>query len=324
MPGGSGALTPPRRTEADSCTASTIASGVDRGGLDTDCAIAAPVVPSASTASAEAIESRILMIVSIRFPTDPHGYNSFFPRAVHAAPVPSRDRRARSAAALGADPRVSRDRGAARERRPPEVLLPVDVPLPFGQASYGARAQLYHRRRDDPLSSDAGIQRSSADGLGRLRASRRKRRDGEPRAAGEVDLRQHRLHEEAAPVARIRDRLDARARDLLAPVLSLEPVAVPAHARKGSGLQEDRHGELGPGGPDGARERAGDRRPRLAHRGARREARNPDVLHEDHRLRRGVARFARRASGLARAREDDAGQLDRQEPRRQYRLSLRA
>src|SRR5258706_14244231 len=247
-----------------------------------------------------------------------------FPEAVHAATVPPRDRRARSAGALGADPRVSRDRGPARERRPPEVLLPVDVPLPFGQAAYGARAQLYHRRRDDPLSSNEGIQRSSADGLGRLRASRRKRRDGERRAAGEVDLRQHRLHEEAAPVARIRDRLDPRARDLLAPVLSLEPVAVPAHALKGPGLQEERHGELGPGGPDGACERAGDRRPRLAHRGARREARNPDVLHAHHRLRRGAAHFARRASGLARARENDAGQLDRQEPRRQYRLSLRA
>src|SRR5882672_3182590 len=213
-----------------------------------------------------------------------------FPEPVHAAPVPPRDRRARSAGALGADPRVSRDRGAARERRPPEVLLPVDVPLPFGQAAYGARAQLYHRRRDDPLSSNAGIQRSSADGLGRFRASRRKRRDGERRAAGEVDLRQHRRHEEAAPVARLRDRLGARACDLLAAVLSLEPVAVPAHARARPGLQEDRHGELGPGRPDGTRQRTGDRRPRLAHRGARREARNPDVLHADHGLRRGAAR----------------------------------
>src|SRR5258706_5866282 len=89
-----------------------------------------------------------------------------FPEAVHAAPVPPRDRRARSSGALGADPRVSRDRGSARERRPAEVLLPVDVSLPFGQAAYGARAQLYHRRRDDPLSSNAGIRRSSAHGLG--------------------------------------------------------------------------------------------------------------------------------------------------------------
>src|SRR5256885_353928 len=108
----------------------------------------------------------------IRRAADPRGYNPCFPEPVHAAPVPPRDRRARSAGALGADPRVSRDRGAARKRRPPEVLLPVDVPLPLGQAAYGARAQLYDRRRDDPLPPDAGLQCAAADGLGRLRSAR--------------------------------------------------------------------------------------------------------------------------------------------------------
>src|SRR5712691_11729170 len=149
-----------------------------------------------------------------------------FPEPAHAAPVPSRDRRARSAGALERYLRVSRDRGAARKRRSPEVLLPVDVPLPFGQIAYGARAQLYHRRRDDPLPSDAGLQRAPTDGLGRFRPARRKRRDGERRAASEVDLRQHRHHEEATPVAGFRDRLGARARYLLARLLPLEPVAV--------------------------------------------------------------------------------------------------
>ncbi len=136
---------------------------------------------------------------------DSRGYNRFFSKPVHAAPVPPRDRRARSAGALGANLRVSRDRGAPRKRRPPEVLLPVDVPLPFGQTAYGARAQLYHRRRDDPLPSDAGFQRSSADGMGRFRSARRKRGDGERRAPGEMDLRQHRRHEAAAALARLRD-----------------------------------------------------------------------------------------------------------------------
>jgi len=42
-------------------------------------------------------------------------------------------------------------------------------PYPSGKLHMGPRAQLYHRRRDDPLSSNAGIQRSSADGLGRFR-----------------------------------------------------------------------------------------------------------------------------------------------------------
>jgi hypothetical protein len=70
MPGASGVLAPPRRTEAESCTASTIASGVDRGGfdLDMDCAIAAPVVPSASATSVDAIGCRNIMIGSLRFP----------------------------------------------------------------------------------------------------------------------------------------------------------------------------------------------------------------------------------------------------------------
>ena len=89
------------------------------------------------------------------------------------------------------------------------------------------------------------------------------------RAAGAVDLRQHRLHEEAARIARFRDRLGARTRDLQARLLPLEPVAVPAHARERPRLQKDRRRELGPGRPDRARQRAGDRRPRLAHRRTR-------------------------------------------------------
>ena len=50
----------------------------------------------------------------------------------------------------------------------------------------------------------------------------------------------------------------------------------------------------------------------------------PMYYMRDHRVRRGAARRARHAAGLARAREDHAGQLDRQEPRRELRLSLRA
>ena len=129
-----------------------------------------------------------------------------------------------------------------------------------------------------PLPAHAREERPAADGLGRLRPARRERGHRQRRAAGEVDLRQHRLHAPAVEVARARDRLEPRARHLPARVLPLEPVAVPAHAREGHRLQDHRRRELGPGGPDGARQRAGDRRPRLAHRRARREARDPDVL----------------------------------------------
>ena len=44
----------------------------------------------------------------------------------------------------------------------------------------------------------------------------------------------------------------------------------------------------------------------------RREARDPDVLPRHHEVCRGVVRRSREAARLARAREDDAGQLDRQ------------
>ena len=44
----------------------------------------------------------------------------------------------------------------------------------------------------------------------------------------------------------------------------------------------------------------------------RREARNPDVLPRHHQVRRRVVRRSRETARLARARQDDAGQLDRQ------------
>ena len=88
----------------------------------------------------------------------------------------------------------------------------------------------------------------------------------------------------------LRDRLVARVRDLRSRVLPVEPVALPEDAREGHRVPEDRRRQLGPGRPDGARQRAGDRRPRLALRRAGREARDPDVLPADHRLRRRAAR----------------------------------
>ncbi len=80
-------------------------------------------------------------------------------------------------------------------------------------------------------------------------------------------------------------------------LLQVEPVAVPADARARHRLQDDRHGQLGSGGPDRARERAGDRRPRLAHGRAGREARDPDVLPAHHAVR---GRAARRRSTACR------------------------
>ena len=70
-------------------------------------------------------------------------------------------------------------------------------------------------------------------------------------------------------------------------------------------------GELGPGRPDRARQRAGDRRPRLALRRGGRAARADAVVLQDHRLFAGAARRARHARPLAGEGPADAGELDR-------------
>ena len=74
---------------------------------------------------------------------------------------------------------------------------------------------------------------------------------------------------------------------------------------------QDAQGELGPGRPDRARQRAGDRRPRLALRRARRAARAAGMGVQDHRLRARPARGAWHARALAGEGAPDAGELDR-------------
>ncbi|MNY30062.1 hypothetical protein D3C86_1641480 [compost metagenome] len=162
--------------------------------------------------------------------------------------------------------------------------MPVDVPLPERQAAHGPRAQLHHRRRDRALPAHAGQERAAADGLGRLRHAGGKRRDAEPGRPRRLDLRQHRLHEDPAEEPGPGHRLVARSHHLQAGLLPLGAVAVHPPVREGRDLPQERHRQLGPGGPDRAGQRAGDRRPRLALRRAGGKARDPDVLLQDHRL----------------------------------------
>ena len=223
-------------------------------------------------------------------------YRLSFPAAppatlTHERTLRTRRNRVRRPARMGGRGHLCRARGSGAA----EVLLPVHVPVPERPPAHGPRAQLHDRRRACALHAHAGLQRAAADGLGRLRPAGGERRDRERRRAGALDPRQHRLHEEPAEVARLRHRLVARARDLRRGLLPLEPVAVPAHARARHRLQDDRRRQLGSGGPDGARERAGHRRARLAHGRADREARDPDVLPADHAVRGGAAAAPRRA-----------------------------
>ena len=80
---------------------------------------------------------------------------------------------------------------------------------------------------------------------------------------------------------------------------------------RGPRLSQGGARQLVPGRPDGARERAGDRRPLRALRRRGRGQEPGAVVLQDHRLRRRAARRDGHARALARARADDAAQLDR-------------
>ena len=79
-------------------------------------------------------------------------------------------------------------------------------------------------------------------------------------------------------------RLVARVRHLRPRLLRAPAAAVPGFLQEGPRLSQDRQGQLGPGRPHRARQRAGDRRPRLALGRARRAARADAVVLQDHRL----------------------------------------
>ena len=146
----------------------------------------------------------------------------------------------------------------------PEILRAGDVPLPVGAHPHGPRAQLHHGRRGGALQTRHGQRRAAPDGLGRLRhagGERRHRPQGAPQG---LDLRQHRVDEEAAAVDGAVARLGARDRHLRPGLLQAPAEDVPRLPQGGAGRARIPQGELGPGRPDRARQRAGDRRPRLA------------------------------------------------------------
>ena len=106
------------------------------------------------------------------------------------------------------------------------------------------------------------------------------------------------------------DRLVARVRHARAALLPLDAVDLPEAVRARPGLPRRRGGQLVPERPDRARQRAGHRRPLRALRHAGRGAPARAVVLPHHRLRRPPARRPR-DDRVARARQDDAAQLDR-------------
>ena len=126
-----------------------------------------------------------------------------------------------------------------------------------------------------------------------------------------VDLRQHRRDEEAAPDHGALARLGARVRDLRSDLLQASAEDVPRLPEGRARRAREAQGELGSGRHDRARQRAGDRRARLALRRRRRAARDEPVGLQDHEVLAGTARRARHARPLARQGAADAAQLDR-------------
>ena len=147
--------------------------------------------------------------------------------------------------------------------------------------------------------------------VGRLRAAGGERRDQERHPPRDVDARQHRPHEGAAAAARHQLRLGARAGDLPAGLLPLEPVAVHPHVRARPGLSPALDRQLVPGRQHRARQRAGGGRRVLAVRHARRAEGPRAVVLPHHRLRRRPARQHRGPGAVAREGADDAAELDR-------------
>ena len=199
--------------------------------------------------------------------------------------------------------------------RQAEDLHPGDVPLSVGAHPHGPRPQLHDGRRPRPIPPDAGARGSPPHGLGRVRHARRKCGDGARRPSGRLDPQQHRQHACPAQAAGLRAGLEPRARDLRPRLLRARTGAVPRPLRSRPRLPQGERGQLGPGRPDGARQRAGDRRQGLALRSAGRAAAAVAMVPEDHGLRRGASRRAGGARGLAGQGQADAGELDRQKPR---------
>ena len=158
----------------------------------------------------------------------------------------------------------------------------------------------------------SGWTRPAADGLGRVRAAGRERRDPRGRPPARHRRAQHRGDPRADEAARLGDRLGPGGLGAPADVLPLDAVAVPEVLRARAGVPQGSAGELVPERPDGDRERVRRRRALRAVRRRGRAAEHDAVVLQDHRVRRRAARV-RPARGrlVARAQQDDPAQLDR-------------
>ena len=126
-----------------------------------------------------------------------------------------------------------------------------------------------------------------------------------------LDLRQYRDDARATAIDGAVARLVARDRDLRPELLQASAEAVSRFPRRRPRRAQEVEGQLGPGRPDRARQRAGDRRPRLALGRGRRAARTHAMVLQNHGLFRRSAGEPRPSRPLAGKGAPDAAQLDR-------------
>ena len=204
-------------------------------------------------------------------------------------------------------PTTLRSSGAARE-----AVRADDVPLPERRPAHGPRRGVRAARRGRALLVAEGLRGAEPDGVRLLRTERRERRDPRQRAPRDVHLRQHRHLDGVLQEVRHQLRLEPHPEHLRPRLLPLDPVAVPAVPRARAGLPQGEPGQLVPGRPDRAGQRAGHRRSLRALRRRGDQARADAVVLQDHRLRPGAAgQPGRPGAHLARPRHHRPAQLDR-------------
>ena len=216
---------------------------------------------------------------------------------------------------------VSNEPDEHRRRR--QVLRARDAAVPERRAAHRAPEELRARRRDRALPSPHRPSRAAPDGLRRVRAAGREQRDQDRRAPPRRDQRSRSRPTATGFTAGGSRSTGRESSSTHEPsLLPLDAVDLPAAVRARPRLPQGGGGQVVPVRPDGARQRAGDRRPLRA---VRQRGRGPParaVVLPDHRLRRPPARRPR-PDRLARARQGDAAQLDRPQRGRGGHVPLR-
>ena len=149
----------------------------------------------------------------------------------------------------------------AKGRAKPKYYACSMLPYPSGKLHMGHVRNYTINDVLYALPAHERLQRADADGLGRVRPAGRERRDRQ-RQCRRPNGRTHNIADMKAQMQPLGLAIDwSREIATCKPeLLQVEPVDVPEDAREGHRLPQDAGRQLGPGRPDRAGQRAGDRR----------------------------------------------------------------